>query len=58
MKIEVKWNQIDNSWWLDLGISWCIDRNETFNEYSTNRGLDYKNVVTISFIVFSVYMRF
>lgn len=56
MKVEISWNKLDDSWWLDLGISWT-EAYYNFNEDGTKRYLDYKNIVTLAFIIFSVHIR-
>ena len=46
MKIEISLNEITGDWWFDFGISYCKTM------------LNKKNVITISIVFFSIYIRF
>jgi hypothetical protein len=48
MKLEITLNEIENSWWFDLGIS--------FQKTEFHHNKDY--VFTLSIVFFSIYLRF
>lgn len=45
--MEIKWNELENEWWFDLGISY----------QRTPYHPKHKKVITISLIIFSIYIR-
>ncbi len=47
MKVNVLLNKLENEWWLDLGIG-----------YEPNNLFEYKKVISISFVFFTIYIRF
>ncbi len=49
MKIECNWNRIeyDDEWWFDIGV--CYQK--------TQYHYKYIRVLTLSFIIFSLYIR-
>jgi hypothetical protein len=46
MKVEALLNEVDGDWWLNLGISY------------DNIEFEYKKVISISFVFFTIYIRF
>lgn len=47
MKVEIEWNEIENNWWFDLGLSY----------QKTQYHRQYENVVTVGLGIFSIYVR-
>ena len=47
MKVEVLLNELDGQWWFELGIS-----------YEPNNLFEYQKVISISFVFFTIYIRF
>ncbi len=47
MKVEALLNEVDGDWWLGLGIS-----------YEPNNIFEYKKVISIAFVFFTIYIRF
>jgi hypothetical protein len=47
MKVEALLNEVDGDWWFELGIS-----------YDPNNIFEYKKVISISFVLFTMYIRF
>ena len=46
MKVEVLLNEFDGKWWFNLGLSY------------DNISFEYKKVISISFVFFTIYIRF